>query len=134
MNIRSRKAPTLIQNRVGQWYCRFRRDGIDLPIGIQTPKRSKLDPPTNGRFEWIQVGRYWYPKHVYDKFTVDFELPYLRGEFTPSKRKEDVLVSDAVEEFIERDGLTKSSKRSYKGILHLFVDRLVDRRMYMREL
>lgn len=52
----------------------------------------------------------------------------------PLRDKEDVLVSDAVEEFIERDGLTKSSKRSYKGILHLFVDRLVDRRMYMREL
>ncbi len=134
MNIRSRKAPTLIQNRVGQWYCRFRRDGIDLPIGIQTPKRSKSDPPPDGTLEWIQVGRYWYPKHVYDKFTVDFEMPYLRGEFTPSKRKEDVLVSDAVEEFIERDGLTKSTKRSYKGVLHLFVNRLVDGRMYMREL
>jgi len=115
MAIRSRKAPTLIQNRVGQWYCRFRREGIDLPIGIQTLKRSKSDPPSDGKLAWIQVGRYWYPKHVYDKFTVDFELPFLRGEFTPSKRKEDVLVSDAVEEFIERDELTKSTKRSYKG-------------------
>jgi len=133
--IRSRKAPTLIQNRVGQWYCRFRRDGIDLPIGIQTPKHSKSHPPPeNGRYEWIQVGKYWYPKHVYDKFTVDFELPYLRGEFTPSKNKEDVLVSDAVAQFIDRDGLTKSTKRSYRGVLHLFVDRLIDRRMYMREL
>lgn len=132
---RKRKAPTLIQNASGAWYARYRKEGISLPLGIRTPKRPKTEkPPATSQYEWIQVGRFYYPKHAYDIFQADFELPYLRGEFTPKRAQQELAVTEAVDLFVNRAGLTESTRRSYRGVLNVFTDSLMDPRMLLNEL
>lgn len=133
---RSRKAPTLIQHsKSGSWYARFRREGVSLPIGLRTPVRSKsLKPPTTSQDAWIQVGNYFYPRHVYDRFTADFVTPYLRGDFEPGHSSGDIRVAEAIEIFVSRTDLTVNTRESYRATFRLFLNSIPDRRMKVTEL
>ncbi|PIQ62042.1 MAG: hypothetical protein COV99_07350, partial [Bacteroidetes bacterium CG12_big_fil_rev_8_21_14_0_65_60_17] len=71
---------------------------------------------------------------MYDRFQSDFVTPYLQGAFSPERIKDEALVTDAVYQFVNRPDLTDSTRHSYKGVLSLFVDSLVDHGMLLNEL
>lgn len=133
---RKRKAPTLIQTSSGAWYARYRGERVDLPLGLQTPHRSvMLAPPQKSPYRWVTIGKKSYPLHVYERFHSEFSLPYIQGAFDPKRPKESsIKVAEAAEQFLSRKNITANTRASYRGVLRLFVDSLIDPRMNLDQL